>query len=139
MSEEKKSILPQVGEVRFTEERGWETYLNKNGVEWCPVPMVDVPVDELLMKWEDLTVELELKEKELAVKKERYANWEFDIVYLSDIDYKALYGSTAEKVRKQHAKRELSELNGEIVTLELGIGWIKSYIPLLKEVIRSKQ
>jgi hypothetical protein len=139
MSEEKKSILPQVGEVRFTEERGWETYLNKNGVEWCPVPMVDVPVDDLLMKWEDLTVELELKEKELAVKKERYANWEFDIVYLSDIDYKALYGSTAEKVRKQHAKRELSELNGEIVTLELGISWIKSYIPLLKEVIRSKR
>jgi hypothetical protein len=62
MSEEKKSILPQVGEVRFTEERGWETYLNKNGVEWCPVPMIDVPVEELLMKWEDLVMELSEKE-----------------------------------------------------------------------------
>ena len=58
MSEEKKSILPQVGEVRFTEERGWETYFNKNGVEWCPIPMIDVPVEELLMKWEDLVNEL---------------------------------------------------------------------------------
>ena len=103
------------------------------------VPIMDVPVGELICKWEELVNELSDKEVDLSSKKEEYANKEFEIVFMSDIDFKAMYGSTSEKVRKEHAKNELSKLDGEIKALEFGINWIKQYIPLLKEVIRTKE
>ena len=101
--------------------------------------IVDVSVDYLLMEWENLVCELSEKEVLLSNKKEEYANKEFEIVFMSDVNFKELYGSTSEKVRKQHAKTELSELDNEIKTLELSINWIRSYIPLLREVVRCKQ
>jgi hypothetical protein len=109
------------------------------GFQFEPVTIVDVPVTVLLEEWEDLVLELSQKEVELSIKKEEYANKEFEIVFVSDINFKKLYDSTAEKVRKQHAKTVLSELDKEINALELGIAWIRQYIPLLKEVIRVKQ
>jgi hypothetical protein len=138
MSDEKISIiLPQVGDIRFTEERGWETYLNKNGVEWCPIPMIDVPVEELLMKWEDLVMELSDKEVELYKLKEAYLIAEADIV--NNTNFKELYGANNQKVRDNHVKSELADMVSDMKALEFGIGWIRSYIPLLKEVIRVKQ
>lgn len=137
MSDEKISILlPQVGDIRFTEEKGWETYLNKNGVEWCPIPMIDVPVEELLMKWEDLVNELSDKEVELYRLKEAYLIAEADIV--NNTNFKELYGANNQKVRDNHVKNELSDMVSDMKALEFGIGWIRSYIPLLKEVIRVK-
>jgi hypothetical protein len=116
--------------------------VDKDGNEvtgWIPCLVTDVPVTVLLEEWEDLVLELSQKEVELSIKKEEYANKEFEIVFMSDINFKKLYDSTAEKVRKQHAKTVLSELDKEINALELGIAWIRQYIPLLKEVIRVKQ
>ena len=137
MSDEKISILlPQVGDIRFTEEKGWETYLNKNGVEWCPIPMIDVPVEELLMKWEDLVNELSDKEVELYRLKEAYLIAEADIV--NNTNFKELYGANNQKVRDNHVKNELSDMVSDMKALEFGIAWIRSYIPLLKEVIRVK-
>jgi hypothetical protein len=137
MSDEKISILPKVGDVRFTEENGWEEYLNKNGVEWCPVPMVDVPVDKLLMKWEDLVLELSDKEVELLKLKEYIQSESFHIE--TTVDFKELYGKNNADVRKHHIKVELSDVFDNVQRLELSINWIKSYIPLLREVVRCKQ
>lgn len=106
---------------------------------WSHISIVDVPVRCLIYEWEKLVVELSDKEFDLACKKEQYAKEEFEIVYQSDINFNELYGSTSEKVRKQHAKTVLVKLDGEIQSLELGINWIKQYIPLLRECIKVKQ
>lgn len=106
---------------------------------WSHISIVDVPVRCLIYEWEKLVVELSDKEFDLAGKKEQYAKEEFEIVYQSDINFNELYGSTSEKVRKQHAKDVLSDLSDEIQSLELSINWIRGYIPLLKEVVRTKQ
>lgn len=108
-------------------------------VGWIPCLINEVPIDVLLNEWEDLVLELSQKEMQLSTKKEEYANKEFEIVFMSYIDFKKLYGSTAEKVRKQHAKNELSELDSEVKALELSVDWIKQYIILLREVVRCKQ
>lgn len=130
-----ESILPKQGDIKFMEQ--WYEYNEKHG--WLPIPTIDVPLDHLLMTWEDLIGELHNLELGLLIAKEQYSQKEFEIVYQSDIDFKALYGSTSEKVRKQHAANELVKLKDKIDHFELSINWIKGYIPLLKEVIRSKQ
>ena len=43
-----------------------------------------------------------------------------------------------EKIRKEHCKKELYDLVEQIKELEFGIAWINRYIPLLREVIRTK-
>ena len=137
MSDEKISILPKVGDIRFTEENGWEEYLNKNGVEWCPIPMIDVPVDELLMKWEDLVFELSENEIELLKLKEYIQSESFHIE--TTFDFKEAYGKNNADIRKQHIKVELADVFDKVQSLELSINWIRSYIPLLNEVVRCKQ
>jgi len=108
-------------------------------LEWTVVPITIVPMPALVEEYEDLVYELSEKEVELANIKEEYNRKEFEIVYQSDIDFKALYGSAAEKVRKHHAEGVLKELDTKKSDLELSIGFIKNYIPLLREVIRSKR
>ena len=54
------------------------------------------------------------------------------------IDFKGLYGSSSEKVRKHHAKGELSELNGQITALEVSTEWLKHRIELLKYAVKTK-
>ena len=107
--------------------------------EWNVIPVTEVPVDVLLGKWEGLVNELAVKEKELVEVKEVYNRREFEIVYQSDIDFKALYGSTSEKVRKQHAAIELEGLKDKQNDLELSIAWIKSYIPFLRTAIDMRR
>ena len=122
-------------------KRAFEGF-DKNGdswMEWRVVLITDVPVKELLVAWEDLVAELADKEVELVNKKYEYNQKEFEIVYVKDIDFKGMYGSTAEKVRKQHAAKELRSLDEEIKSLELSVAWIKHYIPLIKEVIMYKR
>ena len=110
----------------------YETEKKEEVKEWCGCVITDVPVEKLLITWENLVDELSLKEIALCNKKEEYDKKEFDIVYNSDIDFKDLYGSTSEKVRKQHAKDMLIDLSKEIDSLELSIKWIKNYIPLIR-------
>ena len=109
------------------------------GLEWVEVPITEVPQKELLETYEDLVLELSDKEVELSKVKEEYNRKEFDIVFKStDIDFKGLYGSASEKTRRQHAKEVLSELDGKKSDLKLSVAFIQNYIPLLREVLRSK-
>ena len=71
--------------------------------------------------------------------KEQYAAKEFEIVYMSDVDFKALYGKNNEKVRKEHVKTELSEWYAIIKDLEFSIDWINRRISYLKELVRFKR
>ena len=101
--------------------------------------IVDVPVSVLLDTWEELVLDLDATSKTLTELKEQYNQEKFKIVFMSDINFKELYNSTAEKVREQHAKKELKDLDDKITGFELYVDWVKQYIPLLKEVIHAKQ
>jgi hypothetical protein len=99
---------------------------------------VDAFVLDNCIEWYNLISELSKKEKQLYLKKEEYNQREFEIVFQSDIDFKALYGSTAEKVRKQHAKTELKELDKEIKGLELSVDYLKRRLSYLKGLVTVK-
>ena len=105
--------------------------------DWRIVMITDVPVDVLLNEWHFLVHELSDKEVELYRLKEAYLIAEADIV--NNTDFKALYGANNQKVRDNHVKSELADMVSDMKALEFGINWIRSYIPLLKEVIRVKQ
>ena len=131
---------------QFNDDNGqWQQMISYETVdgelvqEWCGCMAVDVPVNYLLIEYEDFIAELSYKEMELSKKKENFNQKEFEIIYTSDIDFKSLYGSTAEKVRKQHANTVLKKLKTEINNLELSIDWLKRYISFLKELIRTKR
>lgn len=96
-------------------------------------------ISDDLREWTRLITELSSKETELIGLKEEYATKEFEIVFVSDIDFKGLYGSTAEKVRKQHASNELKPLKDKINDLELSIDYLKRRITFLKDLIRTKR
>lgn len=102
----------------------------------APVLITSVPVNYLLEAWEDLVHELSGKERALLDLKEFVNQQGFE--FEQHTDYKALYGKNNADVRKHHLKQELSDVFDEIQALELGINWIKQYIPLLREAIRVK-
>ena len=99
--------------------------------------ITDIPVDVLLMEWEDLVTELSAKEVAYFNLKEYYESESHHLE--TTVDFKELYGKNNADVRKHHIKMELSDVYDEMKDLEFGINWIRQYIPLLKEVIRSKQ
>ena len=106
--------------------------------EWIEVPMSRVSTIDLLDEWEALVNELSEKSLELTECKDEYAQKEFKIVFQSDIPFKEMYGSASEKTRKQHAKGELSDLNGQITGLEVSVDYLKHRIELLKYVVKTK-
>lgn len=124
-------------DYKLNDNGNWEQLIayDNGKTKWCGCVITDVPVEKLLIYWEGLIAELSLKEIALCKLKEEYDKKEFDIVYNSDIDFKALYGSTSEKVRKQHAKDMLIDLSKKIDSLELSIKWIKNYIPLIRHCL----
>ena len=111
-------------------------FLNNECVE------IDDSIDAFLIdnciEWSNLITRLSKKERRLQKLKEQYDTREFEIVYIEPIDFKSLYGSTAEKVRKQHAKNELKELNDEINELELDINYLKRRIRFLRQLVPAK-
>ena len=102
----------------------------------------DTSVDDFVIdnciEWDKLISELSKKEIKLMKYKKEYSDKEFEIVYTSDIDFKALYGSTAEKVRKQHAANTLKVLDNKIKSLELSIDYLKRRISYLKALVSVK-
>ena len=114
--------------------------LDKNGdesLDWVPVDVTAVPVGWLLREYEDLVFELSEKEIELYKLKEAYLIAEAEIV--NNTDFKALYGANNQKVRDSHVRNELSDMYEQKHSLGFSIDFIKNYIPLLREVIRSKK
>lgn len=107
-------------------------------IDAADTSVVDAFVLDNCIEWYNLISELSKKEEQLYFKKEEYNQREFEIVFQSDIDFKALYGSTAEKVRKQHAKTELKELDKEIKGLELSVDYLKRRLSYLKGLVTVK-
>ena len=128
---------PVKGDLIYTEEMQWKQYDDEHG--WLPIPAADVHLDALLLCYEDLIIELSRKETEYLKLKEDYDGKEFEIVFMSDIDFKELYGSTSEKVRKQHASVELKPLKDELQGLELSIDYLKRYIVFIRELCKWKR
>jgi hypothetical protein len=91
----------------------------------------------LLTVWEGLVRELSDKEVELLNLKEYIQSESFHIE--TTFDFKEAYGKNNADIRKQHIKSELADVFDKVQSLKLSINWIKSYIPLVKEVIRVKQ
>ena len=131
----------EVIDYRLTSYGTWEGLYDDGTAErdWRPVNVDEVPLHYLLKEWECILLELASVERRYLKLKEDYIAKEFEIVYMSDINFKELYGSTSEKVRKQHAKTVLAELDEQISSLELSVNWLKNYIPFLKELVRCKQ
>ena len=111
----------------------------KSVPDWRPVLCHEVPVKYLLETYHCMIVELTHKETKYMELKEQYNSKEFEIVYMSDINFKELYGSTSEKVRKQHASTELKPLKTKLNGLELSIDYLKRYIVFIRELIRVKR
>ena len=105
--------------------------------DWRIVMITEVPVDVLLVEWHFLVHEVSDKEAELLKLKEYIQSESFHIE--TTVDFKELYGKNNADVRKHHIKVELSDVFDKVQSLELSINWIRSYIPLLKEVVRCKQ
>ena len=105
--------------------------------DWRIVMITEVPVDVLLVEWHFLVHELSDKEAELLKLKEYIQSESFHIE--TTFDFKEAYGKNNADIRKQHIKVELSDVFDKVQSLELSINWIRSYIPLLKEVVRCKQ
>lgn len=105
--------------------------------EWKREDITLIPVACMVREWEKLVNELSDKEVELYNLKEAYLIAEQKII--NETDFKELYGKNNDKVRNNHVKSELSDMVSSMKDLEFGINWIRSYIPLLKELIRSKQ
>ena len=97
-------------------------------------------IGDYYQEWEAAITELSDKEIQLSEVKEEYNKKEFDIVFLNkeNIDFKELYGSTSEKVRKQHAAMELKNLADEKTDLELSIDYLKRHIDFIKSIVQAK-
>ena len=106
---------------------------------WNHVRAMDVPLDSLIREYEELLIELSDKEVEYVEVKEDYDNKKFEMVYMSDINFKELYGSTSENVRKKHANIELKPLKDKLNGLELSIDYLKRYIVFLRELIKINE
>ena len=124
-----REITVELENVEISDE--FKDFLENN-------PMTKTTVAKDLWEWSKLITELSLKEEKLIGLKTDYNQKEFKIIFQSDIDFKKLYGSTSEKVRKQHATTELKELSDEIHDLELRIDYLKRRISFLKQLIHTK-
>ena len=131
----------KIVDYRIDELGYWEGLHDDGTIErdWRPVYCHEVPVKYLLETYHCMVVELSRKETEYMELKEQYNSEEFEIVYMSDINFKELYGSTSKKVRKQHASTVLKPLKTKLNGLELSIDYLKRYIVFIRELIRVKR
>jgi hypothetical protein len=103
------------------------------------ISFLDEPVINNLSEWSRCITDLSLKEKELIALKEEKSLKEFEIIFINkDINFKELYGSTSEKVRKQHADKELKPLKDKINALELDIDYLKRRISFLRQLVHTR-
>ena len=131
----------KIVDYRIDELGYWEGLHDDGTIErdWRPVYCHEVPVKYLLETYHCMVVELSRKETEYMELKEQYNSEEFEIVYMSDINFKELYGSTSKKVRKQHASTVLKPLKTKLNGLELSIDWLKRYIVFIRELCKWKR
>ena len=68
--------------------------------------------------------------------KQNYDLREQDI--LTNFDFKEAYGANNEKVRRNHIKKELSDIVEQRNSLEISINYLKRKIDFLRELVRVK-
>ena len=143
MSEDISNLIISHSGYRLDDKCFWRHLENipkvddDENTEWVIVSIVSVPVDVLFTVWEGIVRELSEKEIEYLNIKE-YVKHEANSIEL-ETDFKALYGKNNADIRKQHVRLQLKSEYDTMRDLEISMNWIKNYIPLLKEVIRSKQ
>ena len=100
-----------------------------------------VTIEEWFSEWGNLVIELSEKETELSSLKDEYNQKEFDIVFLNsdNVDFKEMYGSTSEKVRKQHAQMKLQSMADAKTDLELSIDYLKRRIEFIKGLMSMQR
>ena len=107
--------------------------------EWVDCPITNVPVSVLCDEWEKLIRELSRKEVALQHVKKEFAEKEFQIKYIEDIDFKGLYGKANDDTRNHHVKLVCKELLERKNGLELSVDYLKREINLLKSVVNSHE
>lgn len=98
-------------------------------------------IEDYYNEWQNAITELSEKEEELSLIKEEYNEKEFDVVFINSegVDFKELYGSTSEKVRKQHASMKLQTLADAKTDLELSIDYLKRRIDFIKSIMAMQR
>ena len=133
MSEE---YVPLEDEVKFENGKWYQAVKDGDKMKWVQISITDVWPELLLLEWENLVHELSDKERDLHNLKEEYLHREQEIV--ATTDFKEIYGANNQKVRDRHVKETLSEMVEAKTNLQFSIDFIRNYIPLIKEVIRTK-
>lgn len=120
----------------------WEQLIknpaDNEDTEWVGCYAYDVPLKYLLVEYENLLDELSLKEEHLIKLNEQYKKDKFNIMFIADIDFKALYGKANDKIREHHVTVVCKNIIRERRSLELSIDYLKRYLIFLKTVINSK-
>ena len=106
--------------------------------EWMHCSITNVPVEVLLNEYDNLLRELSQKEEKLIEVEEEWKEKEFHFRFISDIDFKELYGKANDDVRKYHARSECRDLLEKKHDLGLSIDYLKRYIKLLNKVLGVK-
>ena len=109
--------------------------------EWLEKEMPEEKtIEDWYTEWDNLIHELSNKEIDLINIKEEYNQREFEIVYMDkSIDWKELYGSSSEKVRKQHAVNELQALVDAKHDLQISIDYLKRRIKFIASVMSMQK
>ena len=100
-----------------------------------------VTIEDYYNEWDKAITELSEKEADLSLIKEEYSEKEFDIVFINSegVDFKDLYGSTSEKVRKNHIKKELKSLEDAKNDLNVSIDYLKRRIDFIKSIMAMQR
>ena len=93
-------------------------------------------VKDITTEWEDLIMELSLKEVDYNNIKEQIFNKEQEITETTD--FKKIYGKNNAEVRKQHFKKFLKNEYAIKNHLEISIDYLKRRISLLKAMTYVK-
>jgi hypothetical protein len=120
----------------FIEENG-QFKVSDGENEYINCKSTVVPLPNLLNHWEELILELSMKEIALFKWKHCYQVKSDEII--AHTDFKELYGANNQKVRDNHIRNELSDWYDTIKDLEFSINYLSRRIGYLKELIRTKR
>lgn len=113
-----------------------DTKMNGDDPVNCNKSTIYKNVQDISVEWENLIIELSEKEVEYYHLKENYNELSEEII--ASVDFKELYGKNNESVRKNHVKKELSDIINQLKTLEFSINYLTRKISFLKAMTYLK-
>ena len=102
----------------------------------CMLATVYKDVKDISVEWETNISKLDTVERELYAMKEKYNSLSEEIIRKTD--FKALYGKNNETVRKNHVKKELSDMAGKIQEHKFTVDHLQRRISFLKAMTYVK-